>query len=338
MTAVGSMCPPVRCPICESAIDCDGLTARCRGGHAVPMLGRVIDCRGAVDGFDVDADRRVAEELVTMSRATFEELLHRYWAQQAGVAPSLVERFVLGDLIGIDRATTVADQIENLVGRRLDAHAVVLEVGAGTAALGAALATRAAHVVVTDISLAWLTLAARRLSDAGIDNVTLVAATADRLPFGPSEFDLVVAADVIEHVPDPQAMVQACYRVVGPGGVLWLSTPNRTSLTPEPHVRVWGVGLMPRRWGRWLVRRVRDVPYDVHTHSVFELRRTLLRTGGTVEVSAPAIAPALRTGYSPVARLCIGAYHVARTLPVARSVLLLVTPLFHATVAKGPAP
>ena len=334
MTRPKSIPPVLRCPRCRSAIERDVDPLQCANGHVVPALGTILDCRGVIAGFDVEADRGLAEELLAMGEATFEELLRHYWSRQVDVAAPLAERFVHGDLIGLDRATAVVDQIEELLGGPLEEGAVVLEIGAGTAALGAAIALRAGHVVATDISLAWLTLAARRLTDEGIENVTLVACTADRLPFASGEFDLVVAADVIEHVPDPLAMARSCYHVVRPGGALWLSTPNRLSLTPEPHVRVWGVGLMPRPWGRRLVRRVRGVPYDVHTHSVFELRRTLGATGGAVRVSAPAIAPALRAGYRPTARLLIGAYHVARELPVARSALLGVTPLFHATVEK----
>lgn len=334
MTMPRSTAPAILCPQCRSAIECDGDGAKCANGHVVPTLGAVIDCRGAIPSFDADADRALATELLAMATGTFEELLRHYWSRQAGVAAALIERFVRGDLIGADRAAAVADQIEQLLERPLREDDVVLEIGGGTAALGAAIAHRVGHVVATDISLAWLTLAARRLVDQGIANATLVACTGDDLPFDAYAFDLVVAADVIEHVPDPLAMAQSCYRVVRPGGALWLSTPNRLSLTPEPHVRIWGVGFMPRPWGRWLVHWVRGVPYDVHTHSVFELRRTLGTTGGAVRVSAPAIAPAVRGGYRPLARVLIDAYHLARRLPVARSLLLVVTPLFHAMVKK----
>ncbi|MGH9266666.1 MAG: class I SAM-dependent methyltransferase, partial [Acidimicrobiales bacterium] len=114
-----------------------------------------------------------------------------------------MERFVAGDLHGGDRAGEVAAQIAGMVGAEVLDGALVLEIGCGTAALGVALAARADHVVVSDVALSWLVLARRRLVEAGISNASVVACTGDRLPFATATFDLVAAADVIEHVPDP---------------------------------------------------------------------------------------------------------------------------------------
>jgi SAM-dependent methyltransferase len=269
---------------------------------------------------------------------TFEELLRSYWAAQPDVAPELVERFVTGDLVGGARAAAVADQVEAERGAAVDRADVVLEVGAGTAALGAELGRRAAFVVASDVSLAWMVLARRRLADAGLDNVALVVATGDALPFADGTFDLVVAADVIEHVPDAPAFVGACHRALRAGGTFWLATPNRFSLTPEPHVRVWGVGFLPRAWAPAYVRRARGVAYDdIRTLSRGELVRLLARTGGAVDVIPPAITAPVAHTYGPVARGAIAAYNRAREVSALRRLLLVVTPLFHAVVRKRPA-
>ena len=325
---------PLVCPWCGGQLRVGGDGASCGNGHVAPVVAGVLDCRGRISGYDIDGDRRLAEDLAATDDS-YEAALRHYWSRQPDVASELVGRFVRGDVIGLDRAREVAAQIAQLVGVPLDPSAVVVEVGGGTAALATALAPHVGDVVATDISLAWLVLARRRIDEAGIDNVTLVAATADRLPVATDSVDLVVAADVIEHVPDAHAMVAECYRVLRPGAALWLSTPNRTSLTPEPHVRVWGVGLLPRPLGRRLVQRVRGVPYDdIRTLSVLALRRILRATGGEVRICAPAIATAVRDGYKAPARRGIDAYHLVRRLPLARRALLAITPLFHATVIK----
>lgn len=330
--------PELACPRCGLALAAPGTgdELRCERGHRVEVVAGVVDCRGELGGFDVAADRRLALELDALSNEPFEDLLRRYWSTFPDVAQPLVDRFVRGDLIAADRAAEVARQIEQETAKVIGASTSVLEVGCGTAALGAAIAERAGSAVVTDVSLAWLVLARRRLEDLGRANVLVIAATADRLPFHPGTFDLVVAADVLEHVPDQRAMARCCYDVLRAGGHLWLSTPNRLSLTPEPHVRLLGVGFLPHSLAVRFVRWRRGADYrDVRTLSAFGLRRVLRGTGGAVWLGTPPIAAAVRATYSRWGRALIDLYHVVRRVPGLRHALLAVTPLFHATVHKG---
>jgi SAM-dependent methyltransferase len=292
--------------------------------------GDTADDRDAADG-----DREVAERIAALGDVSFEEALRELWRRRPQVPPRLVERFVGADLIGGQRAAEVADQIEAVAGP-LGGDTVV-EVGAGTAALGVEVAARCAHVVVTDVSLAWLVLARRRLAEAGHRNVSVVACPGEVLPFLDGSVDVVLGADVIEHVPDAAAFARSCLRVLRPGGRLWLSTPNRLSPTPEPHVRLWGVGLLPRRLALAYVRRARGVDYeDIHTLTLWSLRRALAGTGATVAIMAPPIAGAVRSGYPPVARAAIGVYNRLARNRWARRPLVAVSPLFHAVAVRDP--
>jgi SAM-dependent methyltransferase len=63
----------------------------------------------------------------------------------------------------------------------------------------------------------------------------LVLGDATRLPFAMASLDAVVAFETIEHVPEPDAMVREIRRVLRPGGLLILSTPNRTFGPSERH-------------------------------------------------------------------------------------------------------
>ncbi len=325
------------CPRCRTALTPTGDDVwSCPTGHRWPVVAGILDCRGEVRGFDTEADRRLAEELHSLDDETFSTLLRRYWATTA-IPPALTERYVTGDLVGEARAREVVAQIRAMTGTTLSPGSTVLEIGAGTAALAAALVPHVGQVVVTDISLAWLVLARHRLERTGRTNWTVIAAAADDLPAPANTFDLVIAADVIEHVPDPKAMIDEALRVLRPGASLWLSTPNRWSLTPEPHVRVWGVGFVPRRYAARYVRLVRGVAYDgIETRSLFELRRLAASSGADAAIRAPHIPEAVVATYSRLGRILIGLYHRISRLPLLRTMLLTVTPLFHMTLTKPP--
>ncbi|MEZ5696653.1 MAG: class I SAM-dependent methyltransferase [Sphingomonadaceae bacterium] len=55
----------------------------------------------------------------------------------------------------------------------------------------------------------------------------------DSAGFEPASFDIITLFDVIEHVPDPMAELQAIYSLLKPGGVLLQSTPNIDGLFPK---------------------------------------------------------------------------------------------------------
>lgn len=302
-------------------------------GRRFEVVAGIADLRPPLAGFDAARDRGLALELEAARHEGFVALLSRYWRAQPDVDPRLARRFIDGDVIGAARAAEVLGQVEELAGPLEGTTA--LELGCGTAALGCVLAQRAGAVVVSDVALAWLVLARHRLQEAGVENATVVACAADSLPFAAGSFDIVVAADVIEHVPDAAGLVTAAFGVLTPGGRLWLSTPNRFSLTPEPHVRLLGVGWLPRRVAVAYVRRARGAEYgDVRTLSLRALRRVLATTGGEVRVIAPGIAGAVRAGYGPLARSLIDAYDVVRRLPLVGVAVRAVSPLFHATLGK----
>ena len=81
------------------------------------------------------------------------------------------------------------------------------------------------HIVGLDVSNSALAAAARR----GLLPVRAQVEAA--LPFASATFATVVAAEVIEHVFDTQAVVRELARVLMPGGWLALTTPNLVALS-----------------------------------------------------------------------------------------------------------
>ena len=103
----------------------------------------------------------------------------------------------------------------------------VLDVGCGGGILSEPLARLGATVTGLDPAAGNIAVAKRHAQEAGLaidyrgETVEQVAARGER-------FDMVLAMEVVEHVFDVDAFVEACGRAVKPGGLLGLSTINRT--------------------------------------------------------------------------------------------------------------
>lgn len=73
--------------------------------------------------------------------------------------------------------------------------------------------------------------------------LNVVAGTLDAHPFSPASFDVVLMGDVIEHLPDPVGTLRIVQRLLRPGGLLAISTPDISSraarllqIKPEEHI------------------------------------------------------------------------------------------------------
>jgi 2-polyprenyl-6-hydroxyphenyl methylase/3-demethylubiquinone-9 3-methyltransferase len=104
----------------------------------------------------------------------------------------------------------------------------VLDVGCGGGILSESMATRGAMVTGIDMGEKPLAVAKLHLKESGLE-VDYRQTTAEALAIEESEsFDIITCMEMVEHVPDPASVVNACSRLVRPGGELFFSTINRT--------------------------------------------------------------------------------------------------------------
>ncbi len=103
----------------------------------------------------------------------------------------------------------------------------VLDVGCGGGLLCEAMAAAGAQVTGIDMAAASLGVARLHLAESGL-TVDYQQTTAEQLAAEqPASFDVVTCLEMLEHVPDPCAVVQACHDLVRPGGLVFFSTLNR---------------------------------------------------------------------------------------------------------------
>jgi len=103
----------------------------------------------------------------------------------------------------------------------------VLDVGCGGGILAESMARQGAQV--TGIDLAEKPLAVARLHglESGVPVAYQLISAEDLAQQMPGHFDIITCMEMLEHVPDPSAIVQACTQLVKPGGRVFFSTINR---------------------------------------------------------------------------------------------------------------
>jgi 2-polyprenyl-6-hydroxyphenyl methylase / 3-demethylubiquinone-9 3-methyltransferase len=142
----------------------------------------------------------------------FEELAARWWDTHSEFKPlHEINPLRLGYI----------DRLTSLAGKK------VLDVGCGGGILSESMAAKGADVTGIDMGVAPLQVARLHLLESGLD------VHYDRIPVErlaaeqPETFDVVTCMEMLEHVPDPASVIDACSRLVKPGGHVIFSTINR---------------------------------------------------------------------------------------------------------------
>ena len=142
----------------------------------------------------------------------FATLAHRWWDPASEFKPLHEINPLRLDYI---------DRIASLSGK------AVLDVGCGGGILSEAMAGRGAQVTGIDLGEKALKVAQLHKLESGAAVDYRLVSVEELAEEQPESFDVVTCMEMLEHVPDPSAIVGACTRLVKPGGQVFFSTLNR---------------------------------------------------------------------------------------------------------------
>jgi len=142
----------------------------------------------------------------------FEELASRWWDTQGEFKP-------LHEINPL-RLHFIDERVQ-LNGKR------VLDVGCGGGILSESMARLGAEVSAIDMGKAPLSVARLHAMESEVDIDYQQITVEELAQQQPASFDAVSCMEMLEHVPDPASVIEACQTLVKPGGSVFFSTINR---------------------------------------------------------------------------------------------------------------
>ena len=150
--------------------------------------------------------------------AKFDALADRWWDPSGPMRPLHMMNPVRAGWI----TTRIARKFGSVAGVR------VLDVGCGAGLLSEALAKAGCDVLGLDAAAEAIATAQTHAAGQGL-LLRYRAGTADNLAAEGQKFPVIAALEIIEHVADPAAFIATLAGLLEPGGLLFISTLNRTS-------------------------------------------------------------------------------------------------------------
>jgi len=177
--------------------------------------------------------------------------------------------------------------IRDHVMRNLPKGGFLLDVGCGTGLFVQRYVEEGGRAVGLDLSPGMVRHGRGRCPDCGF-----CVGTADALPFVDGSFDALASLLAFSYIPDPEAALRECYRVLAPGGRITVCTLSRTVFTSI-------VPLVYRVGERIGLRGVGMGDFDEHYYTNAEMAR-LFRDAGFEDVTISRCSFAHLTLVEPI--------------------------------------
>lgn len=146
--------------------------------------------------------------------AKFNDIASRWWDPSGEFKPL--------HLLNPVRLSYISDELQGLFGK------TVIDIGCGGGILAESMARSGAVVTGLDMANDSLNVARLHALEAGVE-VNYQQVTAEQYAQShAAQFDVVTCMEMLEHVPQPMSVIQACADLAKPGATLFFSTLNKT--------------------------------------------------------------------------------------------------------------
>jgi len=198
-------------------------------------------------------------------------------------------------------------------------HLRILDLGCGSGIIASCLSHISAQTVGVDRDMTLLRFARSYRPD--MSTLHFSAGSAANLPYLSNLFDVVLCAQVYEHVDDQAALAREVWRVLKPGGICLFSGPNRLAVIEE-HYWLPFLSWLPRALANLYMRIFRrGCVYDAYPRTYWHIRR-LWRRFIVKDYTVKMIRDPERFGVERY----VSKRSIVRRLPI--QVLQWLTPLF----------
>lgn len=166
---------------------------------------------------------------------------------------------------------------------RVKATDTVLEVGLGSGNLLFHASVHVKGAYGLDISEEAVRFCKELAASRGLANAHFFLASAPKIPLPDAVIDFLICSDVIEHLEEPLAHLNEFYRVLRPGGRIFITTPNYGSLWPLlERVMDW-LDLVPKMRNEQHITRFRKATLE----SLLDAAGFVVRKSGTFYTASP---------------------------------------------------
>ncbi|MDO6446075.1 bifunctional 2-polyprenyl-6-hydroxyphenol methylase/3-demethylubiquinol 3-O-methyltransferase UbiG [Colwellia sp. 1_MG-2023] len=146
--------------------------------------------------------------------AKFEKVASQWWELEGDFKPL--------HQINPIRRQFIIQHVQNIFGKK------IIDVGCGGGILAESLAKLGAEVTGIDMGEEPLNVAKLHALEANVNLVYEKITAEEKATQLPEHFDVVTCMEMLEHVPDPASIIEACSKMIKPGGYVFFSTLNKT--------------------------------------------------------------------------------------------------------------